>query len=296
MGRYFHRKGLFEEALTHYDAVVFTERELGKNATVTGWRLNALFNLGEIRAAFRAINQLLADADRETWIWPWCARQVAAFGRTSVEAARGALGFWQRYVQAHREVESARVNLLLTQFYLRQEGADIGKDYAAFRVEFDDNVAYVEPEQAALVWDRLGHWAQDEDNWTEAERCFRIAYETDGGHYGYCLGAALNFLGRYEEALPLVLAQAQGIQPDAMSWFQVAVANEHLGRTKAAVDAYRLALVLNPDYSLAMFNMAGTLWNSGDREHAAIVFLTAARQFPDHDLTAQLRGDFPELF
>lgn len=296
LGQYLHRKGLFEEAVTHYDAVIFTKRELGKNSTVTGWRLNAFFNLGEVREAFRTINQLLADADREPWIWPWCARQVAAFSRTSVEGARGALGFWQKYVRAHPNVSSAREELLLTQFYLRQEGENTGKDYATFRTEFNNHIAHAEPEHASLPWDRLGHWAQDEGNWKEAERCFRQAYEIEGGQYGYCLGTALNSLGRYEEALPLVLAQAKEIQPDAMSWFQVAFANEHLGRTAEAVDGYRKALILDPDYALAMFNMAGTLWNSGDYDRATIVFRTAAQQFPEHELTANLRRDFPELF
>lgn len=296
LGQYLHRKGLFEEAVTHYDAVIFTERDLGKNVTVAGWRLNALFSLGEVREAFRAINQLLAAADCEPWIWPWCARQVAAFARTSVEAARGALGFWQRFVRAHPDISSAWAELLLTQLYLRQEGEGTGKGYAAFRTEFDNHIAHVEPEHAALPWDRLGHWAQNEGNSKEAERCFRKAYEIEGGHYGYCLGTALNSLNRYKEALPLVLAQAEGIQPDAMSWFQVAFANEHLGRTAEAVDGYRKALVLDPNYALAMFNMAGTLWNSGDYDRAAIIFRTAAQQFPDHDLTSKLRRNFPELF
>jgi tetratricopeptide (TPR) repeat protein len=296
LGQYLHRKGLFEEALAHYDAVVFTERELGSSLTITGWRLNVLFNVGAIREAFRAINQLVADADREPWIWPWCARQVVAFSRTSVQAARGGLAFWQRYMRAHPQASSAPAELLLTQFYLREEGEDIGKDYAAFRIEFDHHIAHVEPQVAALAWDRLGHWAQSEGDWKEAERCFRQAYEFEGDRYAYCLGTALNALNRYEEALPLVETPAEGCEPDAMSWFQVGFAKEHLGRTLEAVEAYRQALVLDPDYSLAMFNLAWTLWNSGDHQQAAIVFRTAAHQYPDHDLTAKARRDLPGLF
>jgi tetratricopeptide (TPR) repeat protein len=189
----------------------------------------------------------------------------------------------------------ARAELFLTAFYLRHERENIRKAYAEFRVEFDRHIVHATPEHAALPWDRFGHWAQDEDSWEEAERCFRVAYENDGGHYGYCLGTALNFLDRWAEALPLVQAQDESIQPDAMSWFQVAVAQEHLRCTQATVEAYRKALVLDPDYALAMFNMAGTLWNDGAHDRAAIIFRTAAEQFPDHDLTAKLRRDFPEI-
>lgn len=296
LGLYLHRKGHLQEAIKHYDEVIFTERQLGRNSTVNGWRLSALFSTGEVREAFRAINQLLADADREPWIWPWCAQQVAAFGRCSVASATYALGFWEKYLLKHPKISTARADLLLTHLFLRQESEDIEKDYASFQTEFDNHIVQVQPEHAALPWDRLGHWAQDEELWEEAERCFRQAYELEGGHYGYCLGTALNSLGRYEEALPLVLAQAQGIQPDAMSWFQVAFANENLGRTREAVEGYRKALSLDPDYALAMFNMAGTLWNSGDYNAAAIVFRTAAEQFPENELTAKLRRDLPELF
>lgn len=296
LGQYLHRQGQFEEALTHYDATLFNDRDLGKNASVNGWRLNALFNLGHEREAFRAINLLLTDADREPWIWSWCARQVAAFSRTSVAAARGGLTFWQRYVRTHPHVSAARADLLLTSFYLRNAGEEIGKDYAAFRAEFETHIAHVNPSEAALPWDRLGHWAQDLDDWEEAERCFRKAYELEGGHYGYCLGTALNFLGRHCEALPLVQAQANSIQPDAMSWFQVASALDHLNRTDEAVAAYRKALVLDPDYAVAMFNMAGVLWNRGDREEGGRIFRTAVLQFPDHELTAKARQDLPSLF
>ena len=117
LGGYHHRHGRYEEALAHYDRVVFTERELGKPSSVAGWRVNVQFNLGDGRAAFREINSLIGDADGESWIWPWCARQVAAFGRTSLENARQAVAFWRRYLRACPEVAAARRELLFGNFY-----------------------------------------------------------------------------------------------------------------------------------------------------------------------------------
>ena len=205
--------------------------------------------------------------------------------------ARPAVVFWQRYLRAHPEFSAARRELLLTNFYLRSKGEDIGKTYAEFRTEFDSQINYIDADDAALAWDRLGHWAQDEGNWAEAERCFRTAYELAGGHYGYCLGTALNVLDRFEESLPLLLEQAEVIQADAMSWFQVGLAYEKLERVPESIDAYEKALALDQDYDLAMFNLGGVLWNSGDREQALLTWRRAVEQFPDHELTARLRSE-----
>ena len=291
LGNYHHRHGRYEEALAHYDRVVFTERELGRPSNVAGWRVNIHFSLGDGLAAFREINSLIGSADSEPWIWPWCARQVAGFGRTSVQNARPAVVFWQRYLRADPEFAAARKELLLTNFYLRSKGEDIGTTYAEFRTEFDSQINYLDADDAALAWDRLGHWAQDEGNWAEAERCFRTAYELAGGHYGYCLGTALNVLDRFEESLPLLLEQAEIIQADAMSWFQVGLAYEKLERVPESIDAYEKALALDQDYDLAMFNLGGVLWNSGDREQALLTWRRAVEQFPDHELTVRLRNE-----
>lgn len=296
MGNYYIRVGRYEDALDHFDRIVFTEQQLGKNSAITGWRVNVLFNLNEGRAAFREINTLLSQADSELWIWPWCARQVTSFGRTTVDNARQALAFWQRYLSVYPDVSTARREFLLLTLYLRSEGENIGKTYVEFRAEFDLQIAHMDDDDAALPWDRLGHWAQDEGDWPEAERSFRKAFELEGGHYGYCLGTALNFLGRFEESLPILLEQAQVIQNDAMSWFQVAVAYEHLGVPAEAIEAYRKALVLNPDYDLAMFNLGGIHWNNGDPAEATLVWSMAAKRFPDHELTAKLRKEMPFLF
>ena len=292
LGRHHHRRGGYEEALNHYDRVIFTDRELGRSSTVAGWRLNVHFILGDGAAAFREINSLMSSAESEPWIRPWCVRQVAAFGRTSVHNARLAILFWQRYLRAHPEVATARRELLLTKLYLRSKGEAIGRTYAEFRTEFDTQISWLDTEDAALAWDRLGHWAQDEGNWADAERCFRVSFELAGGHYGYCLGTALNFLGRFEESLPLLLEQAQVIQADAMSWFQVGVAYEKLGRVPESIDAYEKALAFDPDYDLAMFNLGGVFWNSGDRGQALLIWQRAVEQFPEHELTAKLRREW----
>lgn len=295
LGNHYVRLGRYNEALEHFDQVVFSERKQGRTSAVAGWRANVLFNLGDGRAAFREINRLVTQADRYPWIWPWCGRLVAAFGRASVENARRAAPFWQRFVNAHPEHAAARWELLMTTFYLRGQGEDVGRSYREFREEFDRHIVHVDAEDAALPWDRLGHWAEDEDDWAEAERCFRQAYDLEGGDYGYCLGMALKQLGRFEESLPLLLEQAQVIQPDAMSWFQVASSYHSLGRWPEAVDAYEKALALDPDYAVAMFDLGGAHLNSGDAVRAAKVWAAAIERFPDHELAAEVKEIMPTL-
>lgn len=295
LGNYYIRIGRYEDALVHLDHVVFEERNQEKISAVIGWRANVHFNLGDGRAAFREINGLVSQADSLGWIWPWCARLVASFGRTTTENAIQAVAFWRRYVRAHPSHSAGSQELLLTLFYLRKAGKDLDMGYTKFREEFDRHITHVDADGTALLWDRLGHWAQDEGNWSEAERCFRKAHDLKGGHYGYCLGTALNFLGRYEDSLPLLLEQARVHQPDAMSWFQVASTYANLRRKPEAIDAYKKALALDPNYALAMFDLGGTYWNSGDIQQASQVWKAAIARFPSHELATKVRRDFPQL-
>ena len=124
LGNYHHRHGRYEEALAHYDRVIFTDRELGRPSSVAGWRVNIHFILGDGPAAFREINSLIGSADSEPWIWPWCAHQVTSFGRKSAHNARLAVHFWQRYLRVHPEVSAARRELLLAEFFPALEGRE----------------------------------------------------------------------------------------------------------------------------------------------------------------------------
>lgn len=287
------QNGEYGEALEHFDQVVFAERVLGNRSSVTGWRINVLFNLSDGRAAFREINTLLSDAGDEDWIWPWCAQQVSSFGRSSQENAKLSIPFWDRYLKTRPTCPGGVGERLLNKLYLRSEGQLTDVTYLAFKTEFEVDIQHVRGEVAALLWDRLGHWAQENDNWNEAERCFRMAYEIAGGHYGYCLGTALNVLDRPEESLPVLLPQAEAIQPDDMSWFQVAVAYEKMGRVRESIGAYLKAIALNPDYGPSWFNMGGVHWNAGESEDASRVWKLAVDRFPDHELAALLRRDLP---
>ena len=289
MGNYYVRRGDYQDALAHFDQVAFADQNQGKTTSVAGWRANVLFNLDEGTAAFREINVLTSQADRHSWIWPWCCRLVATFGRTTIENAVQARAFWQRYLQIQPNSSQGRWELLMSNFYLRGLGYDIGKTYTEFKDDFDDHITHVAPAVSALPWDRLGHWAQKENNWAEAERCFRKAYEMEGGHYGYCLGTALNSLDQFEASLPLLLEQAQELQPDAMSWFQVSVAYKGLGQVKEAIEALQMALTLDPDHASAMFDLGGIHWNSGDQIEARRVWIEACRRFPRHESVAQAK-------
>jgi tetratricopeptide (TPR) repeat protein len=293
LGLHCHRKGEYGEALKHFDQVVFAEHTLGKQSSVSRWRINVLFNLGDGMAAFREINTLLSDAGGEAWIWPWCGQQVASFGRASPGNAKLSIPFWGRYLKAYPNCPNGVREQLLNRLYLRSEGLIVDMTYTAFKTEFEASIQYVESDSAADLWDRLGHWAQEEDNWKEAESCFRVAYDLVGGHYGYCLGTALNFLDRYEESLPILLPQAEEIQPDDMSWFQVAVAYEKLGRVRDSIAAYMKVTELNSNYELAWFNMGGVHWNAGEFREARRVWKTAVDKFPDHELAARLHRDLP---
>ena len=293
LGNYHHKAGRYQEALEHFDQVVYADSVYGKSNSVVGWRINALFNLDDDRSAFREISTLLNDADRVPWIWSWCARQVATFGRKSVPNARFSIAFWERFLARHPESENAWREFLLARLYLRLNGEDIGVSFETFKAEFEGAIKKIPTESVAFLWDRLGHWAQNEENWQGAVHCFRKAHDLEGGEYGFCLGVALNGLERYEDSLPILLAQAELHQPDAESWFQVAFTYERLNCFDESVKAYLKAIELEPDYALAWFNLGGVYWNSECFEDALLVWSTALAKFPNHELAKILRTEEP---
>ena len=79
------------------------------------------------------------------------------------------------------------------------------------------------------------------------------------------LGRLMHLQGRISEALVHYRAQAT---PDAVGWFNRAVALEDLGVLSEALAAYESALSADPEFADAHFNAAGVSERLGDHRGA----------------------------
>ncbi len=289
------RSGNFETAVSHLDKIVWSQGSAGTREIVSGWRAEILFELCKIEEAIRQINSLLSVADRYDWVWPWCAKLVATYGRVSLDAAKFSVQFWNRYLKQDAGDTGAKKQRLLCVWYLYSNSHEAQWDYHEFKRNVVDvvNDGIPNPE---FLWYRVGLWAQKEENWTEAEEWYRKAYEHCSEEYGYYLGTVLNHINRYEEALQILLRQAKEHYPDELSWFQVAIAMEGVGDTKGCIDAYERVLKLDETYAKAWFNLGGIYCNSGQIVKAKKVWTEAIRRFPEHELAARLKTDLPGIF
>ncbi len=93
-----------------------------------------------------------------------------------------------------------------------------------------------------------------------------------------------------------MLGNAAEGEVEASGWFQMAIAREHTGDIPGAIVAYRRCISLDEAYDVAWFNLGGTLLNKGDLSAAREVWREALRRFPDHELSARLRGEHGFLF
>lgn len=281
-------------ALRELDQVISRRGSTLPYTTVQGWRVKLLFEAGEAERAFHEIQALVAVASQAEWIWPWCALQVFNHGKATSISFQRALQFWRAYLEQHSGHYFAERERLLCLFNLRAAGIPTGVSFQAFREDVS-RLNHLSVGDDAFMWDRTGHWAQYDGNWAAAEMAYRRAYELQPEQYGYCLGTALNFLERYDEALPMLIREAEELQPDAMSWFQVGVAQAGRGNSGGSIAAYHRAIQLDQDYELAWFNLGGAYWNAGDVTGATATWREAARRFPDHAGARRVRENWAHL-
>lgn len=287
--------GSLEKALHHFDHAIWAVNDIAPTLAARGHRLEIYFRLGMADKALDDIAVLLPHGNRHPWIFDWCALLVYNYARTKELPVSRAIRFWDAYLRMRPTDRRAQKERLVSLAYAKMHGETVTIDYERYLADVSAYLA-VDSTDAAHLWDRVGHWAQVDGNWEQAELQYRKAYSLEPDRYGYCLGTALNFLKRFDAAMPILLDQATTHQPDALSWFQVAIAQEGIGDIAACKESYRRALSLDPEYVLAIFNLGGIYWNHGPRSEAIRVWSDALMRFPSHPLSEKVRREFSELF
>lgn len=293
LGLYYHNTGQFEKALEQLDKIVFSSDTQGNLIDLQGWRISALFNVGEGRSAFREINALLSQADKAQWIWPWCLKIVSQFGRESIENAKLSLTFWESALRHSPENPLAQRELLLAIIYLRNRNIIVHKTYLQFKNDLEACANKIGSDAASVLWDLLGHWAEDEELADEAILCFEKAYSLQKGDYGLCLSIALNKKHRYEESKNLMKIYTLAFPNDDQGWYRLASTYDLMGQLEKCIEPYLHSLSLNVDNDHAWFNLGGAFFNMGNYPEARRVWKEAVSRFPDHELTAKIRADIP---
>lgn len=293
LGLYYHHSGQFEKALEQLDKTVFSSDTQGKLIDLQGWRISALFNIGEGKAAFREINALLSQANKELWIWPWCLKIVAQFGRESTENAKLSLPFWESALRHCPESPVVQRELLLSIIYLRNHNINVHKTYLQFKDDLEACANKIGSDAASLLWDLLGHWAEDEALRNEAILCFENAYSLQKGDYGLCLSIALNKQRRFKESIRLLKNYTLAFPYDYQGWYRLASTYDLMGQQDKCIEPYFQSLSLNVNNDYAWFNLGGAFFNMGNYPEARRVWKEAVNRFPDHELTAKIRTELP---
>jgi len=293
LGLYYHDTGQFEMALEQLDKTVFSSDTLGNLIDLQGWRISALFNVGEGRSAFREINALLSQADKAQWIWPWCFKIVANFGRKSTDNAKLSISFWESALRHFPENSDAQRELLLATIYLRNRNINIHKSFIQFKDELEICSNNIGADAASVLWDLLGHWAEDEKLGDEAIFCFEKAFSLQKGDYALCLSIALINQHRYEESENLMKAYTSSFPEDEQGWYRLACTYDFMGKLDKCIAPYRRSLSLNNNNDHAWFNLGGAFFNMGNYSEARLVWKEAVSRYPDHELTEKLKAEIP---
>ena len=278
-----HNDGDFQEALVQLDSIVWDTDSLARSVSVQAWRLSVLFNLNDPHGAFREVNTLLSHTNRFEWIFPWCAKYVWQFGKHSIETTPKALSFWKKYLREFPDDINGKRERLLCLWLLHEQKQKVDLSFETFKQEMLDLIDSGDPDPPFL-WDRIGHWAQTDEMWEKAEEAYRIACESEPDEYGYCLGVAMKNLGKYVEALPILLDQAENHQPDELSWINVAETYEALGDAESCTAAYRKAIEIAPGRAESWFDLGGSLLNLGFKDSALDIWEEAIARFPEHEM------------
>lgn len=278
------------EALNCLNKISLTSLSPNQSGTLYGWQAAAYLKLGcYAEGIAKAEDAIVMYPDAE-WTWNIAGRLYALARRDNAQWIEPSVEFWNRFIDKYPQSCEAWAELGFVYWFLRDKSGKAELTQKALHAFTKAMMLGFEDD--GLVWDRIGHLFEATGNLSEAENAYRKAVinNTNNKEFDYCLGVCLMSLGKYKEALPLVLAAAENHQPDALSWIQVAICQINLGNDDEAAIAYKKALNLDQSESMAWFNLGGIYWNKKDREQATIIWKEAMTRFPEHELCNQVKS------
>ena len=291
----------YRKALEHLNHSIRRRGSGVISESTHGWRALVHFRLDNHQLGFQDIWSVINDAEHLPWAWPWCARLVSDFGTHDIASTRLAILFWSEFRREHPDHIGGQIEDLNCEYALKM--------FDATRLDFDQfrmrslELSVMSPDDKPRLLDCVGHWAQVDDNWNDAESAFRIAFKICPEIYACCLGTALNFLGRFEEAIEVMLPFAKIHAQDAIVQFQLGVSFSRTDRSLEAALRFATAVNLDMDYQEAWFNLGGSLWSSSnaviDMDECANLALKVwaytLKQWPENELSYELKSNLPIL-
>jgi len=276
-----------ETALFYLNQIITSRLSSIHLAAIHGWKAAVYMKLGRYAEGIACAEDAITNAPEAEWAWGVAGRLYALARNNGQQWLGHAANFWQRFIDKHPHNVEAWAELGYVYWFLREQKYKVDRSQRALFAF--TKAMELGLEDGGLVWDRIGHLYQEEGNWKEAEKAYRQATQRNPEQFGYCLGVSLMSLNLYEEALPWVLAAAEKHQPDAISWFQVAICREKMGNIVEAETAYEKAIQLNPNYPEAWFNLGGLYWNQKVSQKAIATWKEAMDKFPGHELCKRVR-------
>ena len=280
LGMWHLRESNFAEALDHLDRVTISDNKHLKTTSLQGWRADVLFNLGEYRSAFRDVNALLLEADKEQWIWPWCYQLIVKYRSDDTYYYQYALTFWEKFIECFPSRFEGYYYKILAIFSSKQLRVPNQYTLASFK-ELIAAYAVEHVEDVSFLWDRAGHWAQDDGDWITALNCYQNACEKEPSQYGYCLAVSLINTEKYQEAISILDNPSLDHEIDGLYFNQLAFAKIQTGDLKGAIGNYRQSIEIEPDYHLPWFELAGCYCNDRQYQKARHYFEYAITNFPN---------------
>jgi len=280
LGLFLLKKGDYNTAIEYLDNSIFSKSRFG--ASIVAYRqIICLFNLGDNNAAFRLIFALVGINDDPS-VLEWCSPQVAQFGFRNEDSIKKTKRFWQIFEDVFSKNSQSEFNLTQCDIKLDSPHEQIQK-----RIDDAIDLEHLSVEQAAFLFDRLGHRQQDRADWQSAKDYFERAWHLGGQDYACCLATAQNHLSAYKDAHELLVTTQDYYKTDEVYWFQRGFSAIRLENYPDAIQSFENTIKFDDEYEKAWFNLCLAYFRNSNFDDALRIATVATSKFPSHELAPQ---------